>query len=530
MRSRLLVLGCCVALFAATTLTSFADTRFKTLDEGAVDNPRLGTPDDPEFDCAEPDDEDILVPNCSQVWSEQYNLFGFAPFSTSLTALYHDPEHIQAGELSQRSGVSADRAWKITHGRSEVVVAIVDTGIEWTNQDLRLQVHLNQDELPLPQGPQCTAPGEYDCNGDGAFNADDYAGDPAVDVNGGAHGVVGAVDGEDIIEAFSDSADDDANGYVDDIAGWDFFDDDNDPYDASSYSSADGHGTGRAGDAAARTDNALGRAGVCPDCQLMPLRLWDSFVAPADTYAMAALYATDNGASVLEAALGVLQNSRFAQAASQYAFHNGVVLMHVSSDLNTSNHNYPTNYNNTVFVAGSVADAHGLGQENEDLADGLAAFGIPIGSQAPVATWFRNSGLTQYGGHAAIVMEGDTGSFATGQAAGGAGLIISRGLERVDAFGASFGGPAHIERSETDHHAQRGGRRSGEHCRDGHPGSRAAGLGSALRLRPRRPARRRRHGRAGHDSPGSGHRVARVVRAARPRDLAFGADLGVCRR
>ncbi|MBA3953392.1 MAG: hypothetical protein H0X57_16120, partial [Rubrobacter sp.] len=48
--------------------------------------------------------------------------------------------------------------------------------------------------------------------------------------------------------------DDDGNGYADDIAGWDFFDDDNDPFDASSCCSAEGHGTGRAEEAARQTD------------------------------------------------------------------------------------------------------------------------------------------------------------------------------------------------------------------------------------------------------------------------------------
>jgi Thrombospondin type 3 repeat/FG-GAP-like repeat len=176
---------------------------------------------------------------------------------------------------------------------------------------------------------------------------------------------------------------------------------------------------------------------VCPKCQLMVLRLWDTFVAPADTYAMATIYAADNGADAEEVALGVLQNSRFSQSATQYAFKKGVALMEVSSDLNTANHNYPTNYNNTVFVAGSVADTQGLGQDNQQLADALQQFGVPAGSQAPVETWFRNSGLTQFGGHAAIVMMGVTGSESTGQAAGAAGLVKSRGFEAA----SSIGGP-----------------------------------------------------------------------------------------
>ena len=55
------------------------------------------------------------------------------------------------------------------------------------------------------------------------------------------------------------ATDEDANGYADDIAGWDFFDDDNDPYDASSYASASNHGTGRAQEAGQLDERRRGR-------------------------------------------------------------------------------------------------------------------------------------------------------------------------------------------------------------------------------------------------------------------------------
>ena len=51
--------------------------------------------------------------------------------------------------------------------------------------------------------------------------------------------------------------------------------------------------------------------------------------------------------------------------------------------------------------------------------------GVPLGTNAPIGTWFRNSGTTQYGGHAHIVMPAVTGSAATGQASGAAGLVKS---------------------------------------------------------------------------------------------------------
>src|SRR5262249_53323115 len=67
-------------------------------------------------------------------------------------------------------------------------------------------------------------PDSYDLNDDGVFDVADYAGDARVsDANGN-----GLLDPQDLIRAFSDGTDADANGYVDDIAGWNFLDDDND--------------------------------------------------------------------------------------------------------------------------------------------------------------------------------------------------------------------------------------------------------------------------------------------------------------
>ena len=88
----------------------------------------------------------------------------------------------------------------------------------------------------------------------------------------------------------------------------------------------------------------------------MPLRIWDSFVPPTDNWALAVTYAVDNGASVAEGAIGGLTNTRFARSAVRYADSKGMALMLVSSDINSANHNYPTNYDEAVYVAGSFPD------------------------------------------------------------------------------------------------------------------------------------------------------------------------------
>ena len=90
------------------------------------------------------------------------------------------------------------------------------------------------------------------------------------------------LDPQDVMIAFSDGKDDDSNGFVDDIAGWDFLDDDNDPFDDVQY----GHGTGEARDSNAEADNG-GDLGTCPNCKVVPLRVGDSFVADVNSFAQA---------------------------------------------------------------------------------------------------------------------------------------------------------------------------------------------------------------------------------------------------
>ena len=172
------------------------------------------------------------------------------------------------------------------------------------------------------------------------------------------------LDASDLIAVFSDGKDSDSNGYTDDIAGWDFFDDDNDPYDASSYSSAENHGSGRAKEAAGATNNGQGDTGVCPRCQVVPLRIWDTFVADTTNLAQATLYAADNRIEVVESAIGGLSNPRFAREAFRVAYRKGVFFAVVSSDLNTANHNIPTVYDEAMQVQGVVPDTEGLGSSD----------------------------------------------------------------------------------------------------------------------------------------------------------------------
>ncbi len=397
---------------------------------------RSDTPTDPGYDYAETDDQDAVTPS-TNMFDEQWGFFGFPSQHTIDSAKYADGPNATNPMVS---GFNASGAWKLERGRPDVTIAILDTGIKWDRGSLRARVHLNKGEMPLPQDGATTCTG-YDCNNDGAFNVDDYANDPRVSHTAGPHGS-NQIDAEDLIATFSNASaggkqagvDDDGNGFVDDIAGWDFFDNDNDPYDASSYFAAGNHGSGRASEAAETGNDGSGGIGVCPHCQLMPIRVWDTFVSDGNTFGMGMVYATDNGAGVIEGADGSTYHSAFAEQASQYAYDHGVVQTYSGDDLNTGNHNYPAAYQHAMLIEGTVPDTMGLGmdagQQAAAFREGLctaqeAVTGGCPGTETPVKTYFRSANTDQYGGKSSISMEGSTGSENTGKASGAAALVIS---------------------------------------------------------------------------------------------------------
>jgi len=153
-------------------------------------------------------------------------------------------------------------------------------------------------------------------------------------------------DGGDLVLMFSDGKDDDGNGYVDDIAGWDFYHNDNDPYDDTRY----GHGTGEANDSSAEPNNGMGSIGTCPHCRFVMLRVGESFITDSNNFAKAVVYATDNGFKVVQEALGTINQTAFSRTAIDYAYSKGVLIDASMADENSRHHNMPATWNHTLPV------------------------------------------------------------------------------------------------------------------------------------------------------------------------------------
>lgn len=153
--------------------------------------------------------------------------------------------------------IGVEAAWKINRGNSGVIVAVIDTGVDYTHEDLLPNLWRNPKEIP------------------------------------------------------NNNIDDDKNGYVDDIIGWDFLSKDNKPYDLAATNLGDllnggnpGHGTHCAGNVAAKGQNGKGISGVAPNAQIMSLRFIGNEGGTTADAVLAVKYAVDNGAKVLSNSWG----------------------------------------------------------------------------------------------------------------------------------------------------------------------------------------------------------------------------------
>ncbi|MCC6551867.1 MAG: FG-GAP repeat protein, partial [Polyangiaceae bacterium] len=143
--------------------------------------------------------------------------------------------------------------------------------------------------------------------------------------------------------------------------------------------------------------------------RFVPLRVGDSFITDVHDFAQAVVYAADSGASIVQCALGTINNNRFTQAALDYAYRKGVLVVTSMADENARHHNMPVTSNHTLPV-------HAIQYDGPSATSSTTYFGFHPGSN--------------FGGQNLLSASG-TGcsSEATGQLSGIAGLLYSAALK-----------------------------------------------------------------------------------------------------
>lgn len=212
-------------------------------------------------------------------------------------------------------------AWDMVDGREKnVVVAVIDSGLDLAHPDRPRYLWTNADEIP------------------------------------------------------GNGVDDDTNGYVDDINGWNFV------AESNAIDDDFGHGTFVAGIIAANTDNGEGIAGVNPGAQLMTLKVSGSDgVARSLAINRALRYAVDNGARVINISLGRKGLSRLEQIGINYAYAMGCMVVVAAGNQSGDIAQYgPPGARRVVSVASLNIDGTRRSHSNKGLGVAVAAPGESI--------------------------------------------------------------------------------------------------------------------------------------------------------
>lgn len=166
----------------------------------------------------------------------------------------------------------------------------------------------------------------------------------------------------------------DKNGYVNDLVGWDFVHNSNNPWDD------DGHGTFVAGLVAATANNGKGMAGINWDAQIMPLKIMNVFgKGRAFHVARAIMYAADHGAKVINLSLEADQLSQTDQLAIDYAYGKGALIVVAAGNqgMDTEGHG-PAGMQHVLTIAALDSNDKRAGFSNWGKHVKLAAPGVDI--------------------------------------------------------------------------------------------------------------------------------------------------------
>ena len=257
-------------------------------------------------------------------------------------------------------GINAPTAWNTTTGSYHVIVADVDTGIDYNNPSLIDNIWLNQAEIPSSVLPKLT-----DVYNDGIISF----GDLNNPVNQGPGKIVdtngdGVITGADVIAPTSaggwasGSTQDGDTADPDDLIGWNFINGTDNPMDDN------GHGTVTAGEIGAVGNNGIGVTGVEWNAQIMAVKALGSTGSGSDINIAAAMdYAVNHGAKVINASWGAPGSDSTIAAALQYADQHGVIVVAAAGNYSSNDTttpffpaSYSAQYPNVISVASIDSD------------------------------------------------------------------------------------------------------------------------------------------------------------------------------
>jgi subtilisin family serine protease len=313
--------------------------------------------------------QSVLPQAAAPIQTDQIRRALITPNDTFYTQQWH--------HTGVTGSINAPLGWDVTTGSASVVIAVVDTGVDLDHPDLNDNLWVNTDEVA------------------------------------------------------GNGIDDDSNGFVDDVNGYDFTTTTADPspspngIDEGGDGFPDGgvnHGTHIAGIIAAEGNNAVGVSGVMWDAQIMAVQVLDDEGAGFDSDIAAGIrYAADNGAEIINLSLGGYGSTTVLQEAVTYAVSKGSLIVAAAgndgADI-SANPFYPACYSDVIGV-GSVGQS---GNASSFSNFGSTCVDVSAPGELILSTFYQEAGNAAFANEYGL--ESGT-SMATPNVTGVAGLLLS---------------------------------------------------------------------------------------------------------